>query len=484
VNHSVPVGSRYRTLLRLRAGARVLSSGVGADIRILGWPQGELLTEATDVQRTMLARLSSGAHTREDLCAVVGPSDSSATAEADEFVARLDRAGWLAREVVESDRSLYRVLPVKPHARENSCHTRRWRLSRFAVLRPEGTSMVLECPSASAEIHVGDPSLVGLLGELGTGGGTADAGGWAPGQMFFEDLRRTGLLVPAAQYEDEERRFRHWNVYDLWFHSRSRLGSRGRLGAGFGATFWGRGSFPQPAVRPAARSGPAVELPIPDVDTLRATDVTLTTAVEDRVSIRLHDDGNPLSLGQLGEFLYRCARVRDVIDFRDTEILDLPYPAGGALGELELYLVVRVVNGLQPGLYHYDRHGHRLERCPARNGVVRQLVRDAAASAGGVPPPQILVVITARFARIMWKYEGMAYATILKHVGVLCQLMYLVATAMRLAPCALGAGNAELFSEAAGLDYFEESSVGEFLLGRPLPRDSSGGGHGDAVVPA
>lgn len=59
----------------------------------------------------------------------------------------------------------------------------------------------------------------------------------------------------------------------------------------------------------------------------------------------------------------------------------------------------------------------------------------------------------------------MAYAATLKHVGILYQTMYLAATAMGLAPCAVGTGNADLFAEATGLDYYAETSVGEFLLG-------------------
>lgn len=66
---------------------------------------------------------------------------------------------------------------------------------------------------------------------------------------------------------------------------------------------------------------------------------------------------------------------------------------------------------------------------------------------------------------LQWKYESVAYALIMKHVGVLKQAMYLVATAMGRAPCALGAGNAELFAQAASLDYYAKTSVGEFLLG-------------------
>jgi SagB-type dehydrogenase family enzyme len=77
----------------------------------------------------------------------------------------------------------------------------------------------------------------------------------------------------------------------------------------------------------------------------------------------------------------------------------------------------------------------------------------------------VLLIVAARFQRVMWKYASMAYALILKDVGVLYQTMYLVATAMNLAPCAIGCGNADLFAQATGTDYWAESSVGEFLLG-------------------
>jgi len=43
--------------------------------------------------------------------------------------------------------------------------------------------------------------------------------------------------------------------------------------------------------------------------------------------------------------------------------------------------------------------------------------------------------------------------------------MYLVATAMDLAPCGIGCGDSDLFSRAAGTSYYDETSVGEFLLG-------------------
>ena len=69
---------------------------------------------------------------------------------------------------------------------------------------------------------------------------------------------------------------------------------------------------------------------------------------------------------------------------------------------------------------------------------------------------------------MLWKYEGIGYANLLKDAGGLMQTMYLVAAAMGLAPCALGGGDAERFAAAAGTVFWEESSVAEFMLGHPV----------------
>ena len=101
-----------------------------------------------------------------------------------------------------------------------------------------------------------------------------------------------------------------------------------------------------------------------------------------------------------------------------------------------------------------------------RSAELEGLLRDAADSAG-IPEDtvQVLLILAARVPRISWKYASIAYALILKHVGVVYQTMYLAATAMGLAPCALGCGDSDAFARAAGTDYYDETSVGEFLLG-------------------
>jgi SagB-type dehydrogenase family enzyme len=67
---------------------------------------------------------------------------------------------------------------------------------------------------------------------------------------------------------------------------------------------------------------------------------------------------------------------------------------------------------------------------------------------------------------VSWKYSSLAYALILKDVGVLMQTLYLMAADMELGACAIGSTNIELFAKMTGLDFHVEGAVGQFALGR------------------
>jgi SagB-type dehydrogenase family enzyme len=67
----------------------------------------------------------------------------------------------------------------------------------------------------------------------------------------------------------------------------------------------------------------------------------------------------------------------------------------------------------------------------------------------------------------MWKYEKIGMSLILSDLGCLYQTMYLVATEMNLAPCPVGKTEEELVKNWLNLNWFEESHVGTFLLGKP-----------------
>ena len=149
-----------------------------------------------------------------------------------------------------------------------------------------------------------------------------------------------------------------------------------------------------------------------------------------------------------------------------------PYPSGGSSYELELYLAVANCAGLARGFYHYDADRHALVPI---SGSTHQLDAQLAAAEFAMDAPaipQILITIAARFDRVSWKYSSIAYALILKDVGVLTQTLYLMATDMGLGGCAIGSIDIDLFAKMTGIEFHVEGPVGQFALGRGSPNQA------------
>jgi SagB-type dehydrogenase family enzyme len=280
---------------------------------------------------------------------------------------------------------------------------------------------------------------------------------------FLGMLLEAGALVEVSPegVPVEPEALTTWEFHDLLFYGWTRW-PRHAKGYG-GATYRFLGRLPEPGPKPPP-SGEALPLEKPDLVQLERSEPAFTTVLERRRTVR-HQGARPVTRAQLGELLYRALGMRHAdLDGRDQKEARV-YPSGGALYETDVYTVVRQCEGLEPGLYSYRVDEHALYRVPARKPELAELLQLAADSMRLSAQPQVVIVLTARFARMAWKYEVMAYSAMLKNVGVIFQTLYLVATAMGLAPCALGSGGADLFARATGLDPLVEGSVGEFALG-------------------
>ncbi len=357
-------------------------------------------------------------------------------------------------------------------------------LSRFAWVQRRGDVLALESPLSPARIVLHDSRTTALIHALSRPSTAAEVGRRVTGLQAEAVTGLLGLLAHAGAAcvvgddgvtaEDANPTLRCWQFHDLLFHARSR---EGRHDAPSGGTYPLAGSIdPPPALRPET-AAEGIALYRPDLDRLERQDPPFAFVQERRRSIRQYA-AEPITDRQLGEFLYRVGRVKESKHMEvatpagpvQMDFASRPYPAGGALYELEMYAVIKTCRGLSPGLYRYDGLGHRLVRHAEWTTEVERLLSDAALSAGvAATAPQVLLVLAARLPRIAWKYTGLAYALVLKHVGVVFQTMYLAATAMGLAPCAVGLGDSDLFAQAAGMDYYAETSVGEFLLGGAPP---------------
>ncbi|GAB2688669.1 SagB family peptide dehydrogenase [Nocardia thraciensis] len=452
-----PGQSRYT----LREGATCLTVPAGAVL--LNPPNNEKLTGLDTAQVNALEALKRGPATLSEM----SPNEAPTVAA---LINRMVDGGWLQVTVRHHERELYTVRPftIPPTPPADSPKTPLI-LSKFAVLHRDSEGFTLEHPMSWCDLRIADHRVLALLGGQDPAESDLPA---AVIDRLAADLHWGGFSVEAPDQEAKEFSTRSWSTPDLWFHRRSTLGPRTITWEHFGPTKWAKGDFPQPPARKRAYPADPIELPAPDLSALRANDPTLTAVVEDRYSCREHDDATPISRAQLAELLYRTARTREIRSAGAGEdLLSRPYPSGGSVYEIEVYPIVRRAEGLDPGMYHYDSFDHVLRRIADEDSPpVQRLVRSTAATMVDGREPQVVLLLAARSGRVMWTYEQVAYASILKHVGVLMQTVYLAGTAMGLGVCAQGFSDTAAFTAAAGVDELEECGVGSILVGTPAAR--------------
>lgn len=160
---------------------------------------------------------------------------------------------------------------------------------------------------------------------------------------------------------------------------------------------------------------PMVKLPDP-----RPVEMNLTEAIMRRFSADEYNPA-PVPLDIIASLLIRSyGAVHREDGWRR------PVPSGGALYPLDLYLIARNVEGLDPGIYHFDAF---------RTGLVRLGDVDYSAFMKSLLREEELdgtafsIVYSASFWRSRFKYGPRAYRFTLIECGHIMQNMVLLATA-------------------------------------------------------
>ena len=346
-------------------------------------------------------------------------------------------------------------------------------LSRFAFMRRRGAEMVVESPRAGALFKICDPKIAVTIARLSTPQqikALRHQEGF-PGVELLALLLDCQILFKVGAGESGLRSAEGdhslvlWDFHDLLFHTRS---TKGRHASPLGGVYPYVGVIsPLPAVR-ASWPGKKVDLRKFSVAHPEATS-PVAKLLRERHSTRSFDDQRPITLAELAQFLDGTARVLSRSNMKldvDGDHTVRPYPSAGAAYELELYLAVASCEGLARGFYHYDAGAHVLAPIGVPANELEALLAEAEDAMGAPAAPQILITIAARFGRISWKYSSIAYALILKDVGVLTQTLYLMAADMGLGGCAIGITNIDLFAKMTGVEFHVEGPVGQFAIGR------------------
>ncbi|MBA2448336.1 MAG: SagB/ThcOx family dehydrogenase [Chloroflexi bacterium] len=185
----------------------------------------------------------------------------------------------------------------------------------------------------------------------------------------------------------------------------------------------------------------------------------LETVILGRRSVREYAD-RPLRLDELSRLLYYSTGITDR---RDPTLAFRAVPSSGALFPTEVYPVLFNVEGVAPGVYHYDVQRHRLEL--VRAGDFRQEVFQAALSQEMILRASLVLVLTGLFPRVHWKYVDRSYRYLLLEAGHLGQNVYLAATALGLGPCGIGAFFDDQLNRLLSVDGRDEATVYLLAIG-------------------
>jgi SagB-type dehydrogenase family enzyme len=163
------------------------------------------------------------------------------------------------------------------------------------------------------------------------------------------------------------------------------------------------------------------------------TETEFTRVLEERRTWREFSN-EPVELQQLAKLLWLSFGVQGWARIRGVGRLALTTsPSGGAMHPFEVYVLVRDVEELTSGIYHYDAEGHRLELL--RKGASKSEIARLLAGQRWCGEAAFVVLLTAVFARTQWKYgHPRAYRVVLAEAGHLCQTFCLTSTWLGLAP--------------------------------------------------
>lgn len=386
---------------------------------------------------------------------------------------RLEKAGYLAYTLMDNNTvfcSYEQMTGATGFCTDQI--SQQFRLSKFAFIRRDGAHFLLESALGQARIIIYDQRILGLALLLST----FTTKGALIGEQHintsileaFITLLHTGEFLEFEPVVNTPSPEELWSFHDLLFHTRTRYG---RQNYNLGATYRFINRIPpKKASRGEAGALAEVYLSVPDPKEMHLSE-SLDHCMGKRHSTRAFKG---LDLQLLSMLLYRCLRIKGSQPYavanaagntEEIETLSAPYPSGGSMYELTFYITVYECEGLEPGFYQYNAFEHKLCLLQRKNKDTDTMMWYARACTGSEHLPPAVITFAADFERMFWKYENMAYAAILKNVGVVFQTLYLVATDLGLGACAIGNGNIETFGRLTKKTVLQESSVGEFILG-------------------
>jgi len=145
-------------------------------------------------------------------------------------------------------------------------------------------------------------------------------------------------------------------------------------------------------------------------------------------------------------------------------------PSAGGLQSIEIYAVVNDVEGLLPGVYHYqpERRGLTL----VDPGLMRRRCVRACLSQDWIGEAGVVLFLTCDLRKLLWKYGRRAYRMSHVDAGVLAQQLHLIATALGLGSCMVAGFVEQAVHKLIDIDGKLEFATLGICLGAPVDAPS------------
>ena len=181
----------------------------------------------------------------------------------------------------------------------------------------------------------------------------------------------------------------------------------------------------------------------------------LLSLIKDRKSSRVYTQEN-MTVDQLSFLLWATQGVKGI---RGKSYATLrTVPCGGARHQFETYLIVKNIDGLAPGAYHYLPMEHSLEFLhPVED--IDGFISDSLCGQSWACKANVVFYWSMVPYRAEWRYGIYAHRVALIDLGHVGQALYTACTGLSLGCCGIGSFSHEICGKMFGLDLENEYIV-------------------------
>ena len=215
-------------------------------------------------------------------------------------------------------------------------------------------------------------------------------------------------------------------------------------------------------------NAPRVRLPL--IENIPQSDRAFDEVISSRRSLRDFADLD-LDLDDLSKILHQSYGITGELPSKEEFRQNLrSSPSAGALYPAEIYIAIRKVSGVEPGIYHYNVPNHEIELLVP--GDPTETMAEVCCGQEYVRQASITILISGVLQRTKLKYGERGYRYVLLDIGHLGQNIYLASTSLKLAIMTTCGFFDDEANRLLRLDGVDETAMYVAFIGKRQTKDS------------